>query len=425
MSSTYYSSLSGMIAASLGLQNTSNNVANMQSPGFKRNDLFYSSLGNGSGDDGMGQGVHVNGSSTNFKEGDHLQTGNATDLAIVGNDFFIIRLKNNLLMYTRNGEFKFQDGILIDQHSGGQVQGYNSAGELVPIREKGPKESAGNASHEIYLKGKIIREKKTTEELGSELGEKSIYKDINFQLAKIYDAQGKPHTLKLYFKSTPVTILPPPNDKITDKGLSWDLDQVCYDETYLSGIEGQQIIFNDNIGTVSENNTIKLTLKNQQHINIYFGNYLSDGQNDSVTIEDKSQTNQNEATKIEVNKNDGYSTGKNLSFSFDENGQITYLYDNGRSIKGIHVGLARFDDMEHNLIQTEDNLFKTKTDTGVHYGRANKNGFSAIRPGELEQSNVDSTKEFANIVVLQRMFQACSQIMDIDKQLLEELESKS
>ncbi|MDR3443415.1 MAG: flagellar hook-basal body complex protein [Legionella sp.] len=419
MSSTYYSSLSGMIAASLGLQNTSNNVANMQSPGFKRNDLFYSSLGNGSGDDSMGQGVHVNGSCTNFKEGDHLQTGNATDLALVGDSFFVIRLKNNLLSYTRNGEFEFIDGILTDKHSGGQVQGYNSAGELVPIREKGPKESAGKASHEIYLKGKFIREEKSKDELDRDPNPiKSKYKDIYCELQKIYDAQGKPHTLKLEFES-----IADMNEKDPEPGRSWKLARATYDSTEIKWAGEQQIIFKDNLGAISDNSTIKLTLNNQQDIKIYFGNYLSDGQNDSVTIENSK--NNPEGTQIEVYQNDGYSTGKHLSFSFDENGQITYFYDNGRSIKGIHVGLARFDNMEHNLIQTEDNLFKTKTDTGVHYGRANKNGFAAIRAKELEQSNVDSTKEFANIVVLQRMFQACSQIMDIDKQLLEELESKS
>ena len=131
-----------------------------------------------------------------------------------------------------------------------------------------------------------------------------------------------------------------------------------------------------------------------------------------------------EGTKIEAFQNDGYGEGKQISFSFDENGQIAYNYDNGQAIEGIHVGLARFDDMEHTLVQTKDNLFRAKSDKGIHLGRANKDGFGSIKAKQLESSNVDSTTEFANIVILQRMFQACSQIMDIDKQLLEGLESK-
>ncbi len=80
--------------------------------------------------------------------------------------------------------------------------------------------------------------------------------------------------------------------------------------------------------------------------------------------------------------------------------------------------------MEHTLIQTHDSLFQAKNEKGRHIGRANKDGFGSIKSNQLESSNVDSTTEFANIVILQRMFQACSQIMDIDKQLLEELESR-
>ncbi len=80
MTNTYYTSLSGMIAASYGLQNTSNNVANMQSPGFKRNDVFYSSLGNGTGEEGLGAGVCVGGNKTNFSDGNYLETNNPSDL---------------------------------------------------------------------------------------------------------------------------------------------------------------------------------------------------------------------------------------------------------------------------------------------------------------------------------------------------------
>ena len=124
-------------------------------------------------------------------------------------------------------------------------------------------------------------------------------------------------------------------------------------------------------------------------------------------------------------QNDGYGAGKQISVSFDENGQISYHYDNNQSIKGVHVGLARFEDQEHSLSPTHDSLFKAHSDCRIHFGKANQDGFGSIKAKQLESSNVDSTVEFANIVILQRMFQACSQIMDIDKKLLDDLESKS
>jgi flagellar hook protein FlgE len=423
MSTTYYTSLSGMLAASYGLQNTSNNVANMQSPGFKRNDVFYSSLGNGNGEEGLGSGVCIGGNATNFSDGKYLETNNPSDLAIVGQGFFVVRIKTGELLYTRDGEFGFNnDGILIDRHSGGVVQGYSKSGELVPIHEKGPKTADGKATHEVFLKGQFILQEKTEDEQKNQPGPfKSKYKDINFSLMTIYDDKGKAHQVKCEFQSTPVLVN---NDKteIPDPGTSWDLVNISCDDAEVDFAYDQKIIFKEvSQGATLENNSIQFTLNGKQNVKLQLGTF-KEGTDNSVLLKE-SKLNP-EGTKIESFQNDGYSEGKQISFSFDENGQIAYNYDNGHSIEGIHVGLARFDELEHTLVQTQDNLFRAKSDKGTHLGRANKDGFGSIKAKQVESSNVDSTTEFANIVILQRMFQACSQIMDIDKQLLEGLESK-
>ncbi|KTD51322.1 flagellar hook-basal body complex protein [Legionella quateirensis] len=423
MSNTYYTSMSGMLAASYGLQNTSNNVANMQSPGFKRNDVFYSSLGNGSGEEGLGSGVCIGGNATNFSDGNYLETSNPSDLAIVGQGFFVIRLKNGELRYTRDGEFEFNnDGILIDRHSGGEVQGYNNAGNLVPIHGKGPKNSPGKASHEIFLNGQFILQEKTDDEKNQPGPFKNNYKNIKFSVAKIYDKQGKAHEVQLEFESTPV-LVNEGNTTINDNGTSWNLIKVTCTDADISPILGdQKIIFNGTSqGAKLENCSIHFTMNGDQEIKLQFGTF-KDGADNSVQLKE-SKLNP-EGTQIEAYQNDGYGEGKQISFSFDENGQISYNYDNGQTIQGIYIGLARFDELEHTLVQTHDSLFQAKNDRGTHIGRANKDGFGSIKAKQLESSNVDSTTEFANIVILQRMFQACSQIMDIDKQLLEDLESR-
>ncbi len=136
MSNVYYTSLTGMLAPSYGLQNTSNNVANMESPGYKKTDAFYSSLGFDEEHGGLGTGVKVSGSTTNFSAGKYIATSNPTDLAVVGNGFFVVRLKSGEYLYTRDGEFYFNDeDVLVDRHSGGIVQGYNSAGHLMAVKK--------------------------------------------------------------------------------------------------------------------------------------------------------------------------------------------------------------------------------------------------------------------------------------------------
>lgn len=416
MNSTYYTSLTGMIAASYGLQNTSNNVANMQSPGFKRTDVFYSSLGDGNGYDGLGSGVRVGGQSTNFKAGTHVQTGNPSDLAIVGNGFFIVQLKNGELLYTRDGEFDFnKDGILIDKHSGGIVQGYDAKGSLVSISQFGPKTVAGKATHFIDLNGEFVM----SERAEADKTDKLKYSDITFSVDTIYDANGKAHTVTFVFQTKESQGT---QDHKLDK-LKWTLlSATCKDSTISFDLADQQIEFDlDSNGAPSlDHNLIKFKL-NDQDITLNFGGRGTDSSS-SVRLFNKDTGHGN--SSVNVKKNDGYGEGKQLDYSFDDNGQISYNYDNGQSEKGLHVALAVFDDLEHTLVQAHDNLFRAKNINGRHIGRPNKQNFGTIQPKQLEQSNVDSTTEFANIVVLQRMFQACSQIMDIDKQLVEELNRK-
>lgn len=436
MSNTYYSSLSGMLAASYGLQNTSNNIANMQSHGFKRSDVFYSSLGNGQGEEGMGHGVRVSGTRTNFGPGTYAKGMGDSDLAIVGHGFFVIKLKNNEFVYTRDGHFDFDNGILIDRKTGGQVQGYDSAGKLAPIHEKGPQTTPGKASRDIFLKGNfvahLIDEKKNTDPNIPDPNipdptpkdpteKKKKYENVVFTLDKIYDTQGKAHKITFEFRNEL------PLGEQTNLEKFWVLEDVhCDDKDIdITPYYDQKIAFaGTGSGAGMGTDSIQFGLNGKQ-VNIYFGS-AHNGSTNSVQLDTIEGVFSNEKrTNIDIDYNDGYGVGKQSYWSFDEEGQIAYYYDNGQTIKGIHVGLARFDDMENNLIQTQDNFFRAKTNRGIHYGRPNNNGFECIRKNELETANVDSTAEFANIVVLQRMFQACSQIMDIDKQLLEELESKS
>lgn len=427
MTNTYYTSLTGMMAASYGLQNTSNNVANMQSPGFKRSDVFYSSLGNGAHHEGLGSGVYVGGQSVNFAAGLYTATGNPADLAVVGDGFFIVKMKNGEFLYTRDGEFEFNsDGLLADKHSGGLVQGYNKQGALVNINQFGAKTNPGKPDSAIDLKGEfIIVELKAPgpgEPAHDPKSIDSIYEHIKFSV-HVYDNKGKEHEIELELEA-PNTPHEPGNTNNYWDYLSWNLISVKSKDGADIKFDFQKLKFESDSNGAADisDNKLKFTLNGNQEITLNFGG-KSDDYNSSVRLYRKDQ-NSHTSTKIEVNKRDGYGVGKQIDFSFDDNGQISYKYNNGQSEEGIHVALARFDDMEHTLLQANDNLFRAKNQNGTHVGRANINNLGTIKPKGLENSNVDSTREFANIVVLQRMFQACSQIMDIDKQLLEGLIGK-
>lgn len=417
MAYTYYTCLSGMLAASYGLQNTSSNVANMQTSGFKKTDVFYSSLTHG--DDDLGAGVQVKGFNTNFSKGKYFSSNNATDLAIIGNSFFIIKLKNNELAYTRSGEFRFDaHGILIDQHTGGEVQGYDKAGNLVAIHQTGPKNAPGKPSHHLFLQGSFVAVPISEEEQKQQPEPiKKKFENVSFEVAQVYDQQGKSHVVRLEFEAS--------RDEIAlSEGLTWKLVNISWDgnQEHIS-YQDQNIVFSG-FGTSAapEANTIRFSLKGEQIVTLHLGNY-TDGSKNNVQLEKFAQIT--DQTKIDVLQNDGYGIGQQVDYMFNEDGQLIYRYDNEQEIKGVYVGLALFNNVEHQLTPLQNGLFKAGSNCSVRIGRANQDGFGSVGAKQIESSNVDSTLEFANIVVLQRMFQACSQIMNIDKQLLEELEGRS
>jgi flagellar hook protein FlgE len=409
MSVTYYTSLSGMLAASYGLQNSANNMANMQSPGFKRRDLLYSCLGNGY----SGSGVTIGGTQVNFSEGHYLPASQTTDLSIMGRGFFLVKMRDGECLYTRNGEFAFnQEGLLMDKHSHGLVQGYDSGGNLMSITQKGPTFCKGKATRTMALSGQLVPIEKSDSEKEEQTGPfKSNYKNIQWEIPNVYDASGIAHTITIELASTAVLVNPDNPNKNFDEGKSWDVVNIRCEDASIT-FHPQQLIFSSfgnapNVG----HSSISFNLNKTQTISLQFGDYLS-GSNESVELKE-SKTNPN-GTSISAYQQDG----------FNENGQVVYHYDNGQSLNGLHLALADFHDLEQTLKPMQDNLFRATHVKGRTLGRANTKTLGRIQSKQLESANVDSTTEFANVVVLQRMFQSCSQIMNIDKELIEGLYRK-
>jgi flagellar hook protein FlgE len=140
--------LSGLQAESTALNTIANNLANMNTTAYKAQsvnfgDLFYQQIGSsGSGNPvQVGTGSQVSSISTNFTTGSPTSTGNASDVALQGDGFFVVKSANgNATQYTRNGTFGLTStGGLVTQ-SGLQVMGYpansgvvDTTAALVPL----------------------------------------------------------------------------------------------------------------------------------------------------------------------------------------------------------------------------------------------------------------------------------------------------
>lgn len=125
-----YTAATGMNSMQHQIDVTSNNIANVNTTGFKQDraefqDLMYETLNytagktsqttiNPTGID-VGLGVRVSGIQKNFSEGDLKLTSNPLDLAIEGKGFFQITLPNGETAYSRNGTFKLNsEGAIVN-----------------------------------------------------------------------------------------------------------------------------------------------------------------------------------------------------------------------------------------------------------------------------------------------------------------------
>ena len=129
--------LSGLDADSTALNTIANNLANLNTTGFKSqtanfSDLFYQQVGTaGSGDPiEVGAGTQVTSTETDFSNGSPTSTGNASDVALQGSGFFVLQ-NGGEVEYTRDGTFNVtSDGSLVSQ-AGLSVMGYPATNGVV------------------------------------------------------------------------------------------------------------------------------------------------------------------------------------------------------------------------------------------------------------------------------------------------------
>jgi flagellar hook protein FlgE len=117
----------------------------------------------------------------------------------------------------------------------------------------------------------------------------------------------------------------------------------------------------------------------------------------------------------------GYSAGILNSISIDSEGRVIGYYTNGQSREDAVLAIASFNN-PGGLNKSGNNLYQYSINAGLPiYGRAGTGGKGGIIPGALEMSNVDLAKEFTDMILAQRGFQANSRIITVTDEMLQEL----
>ncbi|GKS74661.1 flagellar hook-basal body complex protein [Acidovorax sp. SUPP950] len=385
MIESIYVGMTGLSSFSRGLRVIANNTTNLNTPGFKStslrfSDAFYSN-GSYSGRQfgQLGYGVSTAGTTLSFKAGELRQTGNGLDLAIDGQGLFTLKGEDGRITYTRAGQFQFNsDGILVDQSTGAKVMGVGANGALTEISIANLKTSPGKATAVAKFTGNLS----------------STGTDQTINGVRVIDAAGGEHLLTVKLTNTGTTT---PG--------SWQVDLM--DGTTVVGTK--QLIFQDGKPTAA---TAKLAFT-----------YTPTGQAAlPLTLDfgtDVTSFASGTLSTLAFASQDGYAPAELSAAAFDASGTLVLTYANGQTVKGSRLSLGRFDSADA-VGSLGDNQFEALDGNAWHTGVAG-GAFGSVRSGYIEISNVDLSQEFSDLVIMQRGYQASSQVISTANEMLQEL----
>ncbi len=391
-----YTGLSGMTAYSQGLDLISNNVANLNTPGFKVSDplfreIVYRHLGTaGSRDAGSrpgGAGVQVQGSSISFRQGELRDTGNSLDAAIDGSGFFVLN-KDGQYIYTRAGQFEFNDeGVLVERGTGAPIVVSTESSSVGFFDIDSARVHPPRATTEVTIVGTLARGGTTT-----------TYELPNLT---VYDSSGTAIALRARLV------------RDASNPLSWTVE-ILGPENAVFG--GGAVVFNED-GTPAEgSSSITITVDSAvtSDFEVVF-NFGSPGSFAGVTSPVAST-----ASQLQMLRQDGLQVGSLSRTEFDERGQLKLTYSNGETQIAGSLLLAQFDAPEQ-LRALGAGLFVTADAAQPILGTALSSGFGRIIGSQLEMSNVELTQQFTDLIIMQRGYQASSQISSVANELIQTL----
>ncbi|MFQ5779658.1 MAG: flagellar hook protein FlgE [Nitrospiria bacterium] len=423
-----FSGVSGLSAFGTGLSVVSNNIANMNTIGFKDGDVSFSdiisqSLGGAAGGSQVGRGVFVNSVRTQFNQGSFETTGNALDMAIEGEGFFILRDAVGGEFYSRAGIFNLDKNGLVVNPDGlflqglqaditgnltGQSGNINLAATAFPPLASTRTDFAANLDSRVSIPAAF--------DVTNPTGTSNFSTSIT-----VFDSLGNGHLVSVYFRKSAEA----------PTGNTWEYFAVVDANDSTAGVvqvQAQGTLTFGTDGTLQTESAVTYPLPsggfdfaggpNQgQVIALDFGqSVITDG---GTGLDGLTQFGTTSALLNQTQ--DGFASGSLQRVSISNDGIVTGLFTNGKSRALAQVMLSRFNSNQ-GLSKAGGNLYTISADSGQPItGVANSAGLGKLLTNSLELSNVDLAQQFVKMIEFQRGFQANSRVITTTDDILQEL----
>lgn len=386
MFGSIYIGLTGLNAYSKGLQTVSNNVSNMNTIGYKASDISFSDIFGYGSQGGLdysarqnsgGHGVSVSERSINFKQGEIRQTDRDLDLAVDGNGFLIL-LDGDTTYYTRTGSFEINDeGYIV-------LQGTNYRLAVL--------DSATGRVSAINIDASRIDPPVATDRIKFADNLSSTATSFTIPDLKVYDARGTERVWTMSF-TRPEAVFDTWQLKVTDStGKVIGTKELKFSAGAISA-DTKELLFED------ADTGLSVTFDFSSNVTSF-----SSGTVSSLRAADIA----------------GHATGSITTVKVNDKGEIELAYSNGEKKQLGAVALADFRDPQA-LEQRSRSLFAYSGFGQRQYLAAEDLRVGTIKGGRLEASNVDLGAQFGELILIQRGFQASSQIISVTNDMIQQL----
>jgi flagellar hook protein FlgE len=398
--------LSGLAAASSELDVIGNNLANLNTDGYKDESLTFSDIFNqmqgrsGNGDPiEIGSGVNVAATSTNFSNGSSNATGVSSNMALQGNGFFVVENPTTgQAAYTRDGSFTTNSQGQLTDTNGNLVMGYPAINGVVS-------QNSTLAPISVSQSGTVPGAATTTFEMNTNLDASGGTYSTPIT---VYDTLGNPQTLAVQFSKT-------------GSG-AWNYTITIPDSALAAGGTGSTSVAT---GTLSFNSSGQLTAatpaggtsSTSSVPNISVAG-LADGAADmTLTWNLKDSSGNPTLTQLastsatSSTSQDGYGVGTLTGYSVLSDGTVEGQYSNNQTLALGQIAVASFANQQ-GLQQTGNSDFQATIASGAAViGQAGAGGDGTITGGSVEESNVNLSTEFANMIVAQQGYEANAKVL--------------
>lgn len=425
ITSSMYTGVTGLITYSGAMSVVSNNLANVNTVGFKNSRGQFADLLSAKEAGALiGRGVRMAAVSPLFTQGVYQATGGVSDITIQGKGLFLVKNIDGQSFYTRAGQFSLnKNGVMVNPE-GLTVQGFpvnvngQTIGGLQDIDLGGGLSLLPKATTKVTLAVNLDSRSATPAAawaggVGTEDTAQNWFAASNYSTTvRVFDSLGQEHQLTFLFRTQQAS---PP---------VWDYTVVAPVEDVQATPANPGNLVAVSTGTMAFNTDGTLDLTNSTINDITMTGLVNGAADLQVLAADMSFSGSTQvatSSSLSSFQSDGSAPGTLTGFSIDSQGIINGQYSNGGILALYKIALADFPGIER-LTPAGGTLFAQSPESGDSIiGTPGSGGFGTTLSGGLEQSTVDVAQEFVAMIGAQRGFQANSRVITVADQMYDEV----